>query len=109
MNNMKWLKSEFVGEKGELGTATDLAEKSGGSLDPLENPASADKILSGYEAYDDQGEKITGAYDPSLPALTTPAAASDIANGKEAYDDQGEKITGSYTPTTYTDGNEVDY
>lgn len=76
----------------------------GGSLDPLDNPAAAGEIILGKEAYDDQGEKIEGTLDPSLPALTSPAAASDIISGKEAYDDQKQKITGALA-----DGNEVYY
>jgi len=35
--------------------------QAGSPLDPLSNPASASDILRGLEAYDDQGEKITGS------------------------------------------------
>lgn len=74
----------------------------GGSLDPLNNPASAAEILDGKEAYSDQGVKIVGSLDVSLPALSNPAGAADIAYGTEAYDDQKQQIIG-----TMQDGNEV--
>lgn len=76
----------------------------GGSLDPLDNPASPAEILDGYEAYSDQGAKIVGTLDTSLPALSAPASAADIAYGAEAYNDQKQKIVGSMP-----DGNGVYY
>lgn len=38
-------------------------------LEPLNNPAGADQILQGYEAYDDQGDELTGTI-PSKQAQT---------------------------------------
>ena len=42
----------------------------GGDLDPLDNPADASEILYGKEAYDDQGEKITGSLREKLLATS---------------------------------------
>lgn len=103
MKPKPYINSNFVSETGKLGSA-ELIAADGTSLEPLTTPASAAEIISGKEAYDDQGEKIEGTLDPSLPALTSPAAASDIISGKEAYDDQKQKITGALA-----DGNEVYY
>ena len=80
-------------------SAIDDLPEAGTPLPPLTNPASASDILSGKEAYDDQGVKLTGSYTPTvLPTLTNPASASDILSGKEAIDGQGQKITGTLIP-----------
>lgn len=59
---VRMLKSTLVSDKGELGTAERIGPSSGGgSLDPLTTPATASEIVDGYEAYSDQGAKITGS------------------------------------------------
>lgn len=95
----------------------------GVDLPELSNPAVASDILSGKEAIDGVGSKITGTFtieeelteqndlisqiatlvatkaNPqggvTLPTLTNPATASDILSGKEAIDKDGNKLTGA--------------
>lgn len=68
-------------------------------LTPLTNPALAENILAGKEAYNGQKEVLTGSLTVAdlLAALTNPAAAGDLLAGKEAYNDQGVKLVGSLT------------
>lgn len=68
-------------------------------LTPLTNPALAENILAGKEAYNDQKEVLTGSLTVAdlLAALTNPAAVGDLLAGKEAYNDQGVKLVGSLT------------
>ena len=52
-------------------------------LEPLNNPAGADQILQGYEAYDGQGNELTGTI-PSKQAQTyTPGTAPQTINANQ--------------------------
>lgn len=60
--------------KSDLYKPSDMAEAiseldSGISLDPLDNPASSYEILNGYQAYDENGNMITGIYDTGTPSI----------------------------------------
>ena len=64
------------------------------SLDPLPNPAGAAQILTGKEAYNDQGQKLTGILQPGIDTSDATAIAGDILSGKTAYV-AGQKISGT--------------
>lgn len=68
-------------------------------LAPLGNPATAEEIVTGYQAYDDEGNMITGTA-PNLVPLDYPADAGDIFYGKQAYSEEGEVITGTLPALT---------
>lgn len=68
-------------------------------LAPLGNPATAEEIVTGYQAYDDEGNMITGTA-PNLVPLDYPADAGDIFYGKQAYSEEGEVITGTLPKVT---------
>lgn len=68
-------------------------------LAPLGNPATAKEIVTGYQAYDDEGNMITGTA-PNLVPLDYPADAGDIFYGKQAYSEEGEVITGTLPKVT---------
>lgn len=65
-------------------------------LPPLNNPATDDKVINGYEYYTDAGERGTGSYVPTvIPPLSNPAIPSDVTAGKDYINGQGEKETGT--------------
>lgn len=65
-------------------------------LPALSNPATADKILSGYEAVDGSGNKVTGTSNAKvLPSLSNPATAAQILSGYQAINSSGSKVTGT--------------
>ena len=68
--------------------------KIGTIMQPLENPATPEKIFYGYKAYNSDGEIIIGS---GLPELDNPAAASQIEMGYKAYNSEGEMIVGTGT------------
>lgn len=68
-------------------------------LAPLGNPATAEEIVTGYQAYDDEGNMITGTA-PNLVPLDYPADAGDIFYGKQAYSEEGEVINGTLPKVT---------
>lgn len=76
------------------------------SLDPLTNPAQANQIVEGYQAYGSTGSIITGTLTGvTLPPLSNPANASQIVSGYQVYNDEGVPITGtmpSKTAQTFT-------
>ena len=87
------LTSLYVTQNGEYTSMTegvpgfdivDVAVPASGVLSPLNNPATADDILSGKEAYDDQGNVIQGTLD--VPPLLNQAGPGDIRAGKSCYD-----------------------
>ena len=68
----------------------------GVELPELSNPATADKILSGYEAVDGTGNKLTGTSTAKvLPSLSNPAGAGQILSGYQAINSIGNKVTGT--------------
>ena len=76
------------------------------NLDPLTNPAQANQIVEGYQAYGSTGSIITGTLTGvTLPPLSNPANASQIVSGYQVYNDEGVPITGtmpSKTAQTFT-------
>ena len=64
-------------------------------LNPLVDQASAGDILSGKEAYDDQGNVLSGSYVPHFQQLSDQASDGDLRYGRDAYDDQGNVISGT--------------
>lgn len=75
----------------EMPNAISLIE-TGIQLDPLDKPATAAKILTGYQAYTSDGEVIIGE---ALPRLNKPATGQQILSGYEAYDANGNRLTGN--------------
>lgn len=66
------------------GTQTiDIVDAS--SREPLTNPATADKIVAGYQAYDENGQVITGTLSGGTGAITrvygTSHGLSDVSVG----------------------------
>ncbi len=69
-------------------------------LDPLDNPATPTNVFSGFEYYDDQGNKHEGSF--IYPPLDPAAAESDVVSGKKFIKDDGSVGTGSLDPDTWT-------
>ena len=66
--------------------ATALEGKAGGATLPtLSNPASASDILSGKEAIDGNGNKITGTYTSNTIYIGTDAPSDDIGADGDIY------------------------
>lgn len=64
-------------------------------LPALSNPATAEQILSGYQAIDGTGNKLTGTSNAKvLPSLSNPATADQILSGYQAIDGVGGILTG---------------
>lgn len=70
-------------------------------LEPLNNPASANQILQGYEAYDDQGNELTGTI-PSKQAQTyTPGTtaqtieANQYLSGAQTIEGDPDLVSGN--------------
>lgn len=62
----------------------------------LTNPAVAAQILKGYEAINQNGNKMTGTYEPLvLPALDAPAEVDQILEGYQAINRKGLVVTGT--------------
>lgn len=87
---------------GDLPALVQQIETGGGGVElpALVNPAAATDIVSGKEAIDGNGNKLTGTYTPPtlsdlLPALSNAATAADIASGKQAINAAGEVVTGT--------------
>lgn len=73
-----------------------LKKKGAGLILPeLSNPASADKIIEGYQAVDGEGKLITGT-SKAVETEDATATADKILKGEIAYV-KGEKITGMST------------
>ena len=72
-------------------------ETGGVDLDVLSNQAAAENILSGYAAYDSNGEVINGTAEQGvmLDALSNPATSQHVLSGYEAYDANGNKLSGT--------------
>lgn len=67
----------------------------GVTLPTLSNPATVAQLLLGYEAIDQNGEKMTGTYEPLvLPELDAPAEVEQILEGFQALDEKGRIIYG---------------
>jgi hypothetical protein len=65
-------------------------------LPELTNPATENEVLFGKEAINENGEVITGTYEPyELPTLENPAASEDILAGKEAVGADGSVVVGA--------------
>lgn len=71
-------------------------------LEPLNNPASADQILQGHEAYDDQGNELTGNLVLPVvpPALSNPTNIENLTPTQ-----QGNNIQLS---NTFQDANTIE-
>lgn len=94
------------------------AIETGVQLDPLNNPAAAENIYSGYEAYDQNGTKLTGSaqtysqgysdgYEAGSlrPELSNPAGPLQIHTGYQAYTYDGQVLDGQapiQLPLSYT-------
>lgn len=80
----------------EMATAITAIE-TGKVLDVLENQADAEHILTGYAAYNAEGEVITGEAEKGvvLKPLDNTAGAAQVLSGYQAYDANGNVITGA--------------
>lgn len=78
--------------------STEVNVPTGGELPELTNPASVSDILSGKEAIDGNGAKLTGTCTFDADTSDADAVASDIAKNKTAYVN-GQKVVGTHEET----------